>query len=124
MKGKLFIIQWDEPSAEKRAEKMRFDNWEVFVESVDGDRAYRQIKEILPNIVLIDLSKKPSHGREVALCLSETKATRSIPIIFVNGDDEDIDDIKLKVPDAVFTTEMQLQITLDVIMKKLERKRC
>ena len=39
-----------------------------------------------PDAVLIDLSRQPSLGRDVAMDLRHRKATRRIPIVFVDGD--------------------------------------
>lgn len=57
-----------------------------------------------PAAAVIDLSRTPSHGRDVALFLRKTKSTRHIPIVFVEGDTEKVERIKKLLPDAVYST--------------------
>jgi len=51
---------------------------------------------------VIDLSRLPSHGRAIATMLRQRKATRSIPIVFVEGDPEKVARIRETLPDAVY----------------------
>ena len=53
---------------------------------------------------MIDLSRMPSHGRDVALSLRGHKATRSVPLVFVEGEAEKVERIRKLLPDATFTT--------------------
>ncbi|MEQ1905354.1 MAG: hypothetical protein ABL888_14285, partial [Pirellulaceae bacterium] len=53
---------------------------------------------------VIDLSRLPSHGRAVAMALRQTKATRNIPMVFVEGDPEKVKTNRNLFPDATYTT--------------------
>jgi hypothetical protein len=64
----------------------------------------RAIRQTLPDAVVIDLSRLPSHGREVACSLRNAKYSRRIPIVFVGGAPEKVEAIRQLLPDAVFTT--------------------
>ena len=112
MRGKVFLVQWNVVSAKARAGELRSDGWTVDVESEDGGRAYKLIKANPPDIVLIDISRKLSHDRELAFVLRNVKATRNIPIIFVDGKEEAAANLRNKVPDAVFTTSYELKKAL------------
>jgi hypothetical protein len=57
-----------------------------------------------PQALLIDLSRMPSHGREVAIHHRGRKSTRHIPIVFVDGDSEKVAGIRKLMPDAFYTT--------------------
>jgi hypothetical protein len=61
---------------------------------------FRQITAGLPDLVVIDLSRIPSHGRDVALVLRSGKATRSIPLVFLDGDPDKVSRIRRLLPDA------------------------
>jgi Protein of unknown function (DUF3052) len=63
----------------------------------------RGIRENLPDAVVIDLSRLPSHGREIAVWLRSTKRTRHVPIVFANGDGAKVAAIRELLPDAAFT---------------------
>ena len=54
-------------------------------------------------MLVIDLSRQPSHGREVGVYARRSKGTRSIPLVFVGGDPEKIQKIQALLPDAVYT---------------------
>jgi CheY-like chemotaxis protein len=64
----------------------------------------RAIRTSPPDVVLIDLSRLPSHGREVACWLRNTKYARHIPLVFVGGEPAKMDGIRKLIPDAVFTS--------------------
>jgi CheY-like chemotaxis protein len=57
-----------------------------------------------PDAFVIDLSRLPSHGREVAMHLRLMKQTRRIPIVFVEGLGTKVEKIRELLPDAVYTT--------------------
>jgi DNA-binding response OmpR family regulator len=50
--------------------------------------SYREVRLSPPDAIVIDLSRLPSHGREVAVFLRGSKATRHVPIVFVGGEPE------------------------------------
>ena len=48
----------------------------------------------MPDVLVIDLTRMPSHGRELAFAIRRTKYTRQIPIIFVDGEPEKVEAIR------------------------------
>jgi len=102
MKGRVFLVQWDRAAAQECTRQLEVDGWQVAVESEDGGRAYQRIRAELPDVVVVDLSRKPSHGREVARSLRQVRATRDLPIVFVGGGVEARADIGAAMPDARF----------------------
>ena len=98
--------------AQQQAQGLTAAGWQVGVESEDGSRAYQRIEAHPPDVVVIDLSLKPSHGRRTAAALREHKATRDLPIVFVDGTARAIETATAQVPDAIFTTCARLQSTL------------
>ena len=71
----------------------------------NGAVVARAIKSSLPDAILIDLSRLPSQGREMAVWLRNQKKTREIPIVFFGGETEKVDRIKSVIPDAGYATE-------------------
>lgn len=55
-----------------------------------------------PDAFVIDLSRLPSHGREIAIAIRQSPATRSIPIVFCAGDSEKVSALRALLPDAVY----------------------
>ena len=68
----------------------------------DGGAITRAIKVKIPDVIVIDLSRLPSHGREVAVWLRSAKSTREIPIAFVGGDPAKVAAIRQVLPDATY----------------------
>ena len=66
--------------------------------------ASRSLRESPPDAVVIDLTRLPSQGREVATYLRGSKATRAIPLVFVDGVAEKVESIRALLPDAVFSS--------------------
>ena len=57
----------------------------------DGSAVCRAIRNKLPDVIVIDLSYRPSHvAREVATWLRKIKATRAIPIVFAGGEESKV----------------------------------
>lgn len=115
MSKKLYLIHWDETEANELAAKFDAGKWEVEYEFEDGARAVSAIKTILPNAVVIYLTKLPSHGAETAHAIRHLKATKHLPIIFVGGKPDALEKVKAKVPDAVFVTESGLESALESV---------
>ena len=103
MKGRLFLVHWNAAEAEEQASKIRSDGWNVEVEAEDGARAGKLIRENSPDAVVFNLTRLPSHGCETAIYLRSVKATRDVPIIFVDGREEVVEKTRAKIPDAVYT---------------------
>lgn len=119
MKERLFLIHWNAAEAEEYAHRLRSEGWNVEYETEEGAQAIRRIRENPPDAVIISLSRLPSHGRETADGLRAYKATRDIPIVFVDGREEAVEKTKAKVPDALYTVSDQLSQVLGQLKQKL-----
>jgi hypothetical protein len=74
--------------------------------------SYKEVRTSPPDAIVIDLSRLPSHGKEVAVFLRGSKATRHIPIILVGGEPEKIEGVRKVLPDAVYTPMSRLRSAL------------
>jgi len=72
----------------------------------------RKWREDPPAAFVIDLSRLPSHGREIAIALRQSPKTRKIPIIFCDGVPEKVKLIRDVLPDATYCTSEELIKTL------------
>lgn len=110
--ARAFVIHWNKAEALEKVKALRAQGWTVVYEHEDGARAWKNIKENPPNVVVIWLSRLPSHGRETADALKRTKSTRDIPIVFVDGLSEKVNAVKAVVPNAAYTTSDKLMRVL------------
>jgi CheY-like chemotaxis protein len=70
--------------------------------------SFKSIRDSKPDAFVVDLSRLPAHGREVAIALRGNKATRHAPIVFVDGDVEKLETIRRALPDAIYTPRARL----------------
>ncbi|HEX6305409.1 MAG TPA: response regulator [Anaerolineales bacterium] len=117
MENKIFLIHWNAAEAQAYAGQLERFGWQVDSEAEDGARAARTIRATKPDLVVIYLSRLPSHGRETADYLRSLKSTRDIPVIFVGGEGEALEKIKAKLPLATYTTAEELESTLKTYSK-------
>jgi hypothetical protein len=64
----------------------------------------RIIGEKPPSVVIIDLSRLPSQGRDIAIVLRKNGKTRSVPLVFVGGERDKLAAIKKLLPDATYAS--------------------
>ena len=57
-----------------------------------------------PAAVIIDLNRRPSHGRDMALALRKYQSTRHVPLVLIGGDPAKLEQIKTLLPDATYTS--------------------
>ena len=79
----------------------------------DGARGGAKVKADPPSAVVFYLTRLPSHSRATAEYFAQTKATRSIPLIFVGGEAEALEKTRKKIPTGIFISEDKLATTLE-----------
>jgi hypothetical protein len=101
----ILLIHWNEAEAQERAQRLRKAGFSpLCLTSIPNGTA--DLKRVLKNPIdafVIDLSRVPSLGRDIALGLRSRKSTRQIPIVFVDGEPDKVSRVKTVLPDAVFT---------------------
>lgn len=106
------LIHWKAREAAGLLDALRAAGHDVeYDEQVDSE-GFRGIRRHPPNVFVIDLSRLPSHGREVATGLRGLKATRHIPIVFLGGAPEKVEAIRKLLPDAVYAPAERLRSAL------------
>jgi hypothetical protein len=73
---------------------------------------YREVRNQPPDAIVIDLSRLPSHGKELGVFFRGSKATRHIPIVFVGGAPEKVEGVRRVLPDAAYTVLSRVRSTL------------
>jgi hypothetical protein len=98
------LVHWKQEEVPERAARLEAEGYEVDGAVPGTSIGIRQLREDPPDAFVVDLGRLPSHGREVALALRQSKALRAIPIVFVDGADDKVASIREQLPDATFTT--------------------
>ena len=100
---RVTLIHWKAEEARQRAAALRAAGYTVGYQPFDPN-VFRDIKQKPPAAIVIDLTRQPMQGRDVAFEVRRAKSTRLLPVVFVEGDPEKVARIKRQVPDAVYTT--------------------
>src|SRR5436309_1287587 len=103
--ARVRLFHWKAAEAEALSGKIRAAGYEVdYTEKMEPGLTTR-IRLAPPDLVVIDLTRLPSHGREVATFLRGSKMTRNIPIVFLDGAPEKLEAIQKVLPDAIYSTQ-------------------
>jgi CheY-like chemotaxis protein len=97
------LICWKQDLARDRELALEGSGFRVDSSPLNTSGVIGHFRANPPQLVLIDLDRLPSHGREVATALRQSKATRHIPIVFAGGPPEKVERIRRELPDAVYT---------------------
>jgi CheY-like chemotaxis protein len=109
------IIHWRPAEAATLIDSVRAAGFQPEYDGeMNGPAVSRAIRAHLPDAVLIDLSRLPSHGREIGIWLRGIKATRHIPLVFVNGEGEKLERVRKDLPDAAYATPADLKDVLRI----------
>lgn len=96
------LVHWNREEAEERAERLRKAGYEVDASPIESQASFKSIRANPPDVFVIDLSRMPMNGRDVALLMRKAKSTRLVPIVFVDGAPDKVEKTKKSVPDATY----------------------
>jgi hypothetical protein len=116
--ARVRLIHWNGPEGRERKLRLASLGHHAEFEDLDEPAMLRTLRANPPEAYIIDLSRLPSHGRQVAMALRTYKDTRHIPIVFVDGDPRKVANLKTLLPDATFTTWGRLKTALPRAMAR------
>jgi hypothetical protein len=105
----ILLVHWNKKEAEERARALKRLGSKAKILFDSEKHNLADIRESPPELFLIDLSRLPSHGREIAGYFRRVKTTRHVPILFVDGDSERISAARKLIPDAEFVRWDQIK---------------
>jgi hypothetical protein len=97
---RIRLIHWRAAEAAPLQAKLELAGHHVdYVERV-GSRLMGHLRDTSPDVIVIDLSRLPSHGRMVAAMIRSSRYA-AIPIVFVHGDPAKVADAFPEIPHAL-----------------------
>jgi hypothetical protein len=114
--ARLRLIHWNGPEGRERKHRLTDLGHQVDFDDLEVVQNRRALRTTLPDAYVIDLSRLPAQGREIAMSLRTRKDTRPIPIVFVGGDPQKVAQVKAVLPDAAYTTWGRIRTTLPQAM--------
>jgi len=106
------LVLWKDAETPERLAKLEAAGFDAHGGEV-GPSELRAWRADPPDVLVIDLSRLPSHGRDVALAWRASKRTRCVPIAFLDGAPAKVERAKEQLPDATYGTWRALRGTLD-----------
>jgi CheY-like chemotaxis protein len=103
------LIHWNEKEAHERASLLKAKGFRVIHSVVKGQQDMRDLRNNPPDAIVIDLTRLPSQGRDIGMFVRQSPSTRSIPLIFVDGEKDKVERIKELLPDAHYTSWTNIQ---------------
>jgi CheY-like chemotaxis protein len=115
--ARVLLVHWKPEGAGPHVAALRNAGHEVQLLRPGGLPELRALADDPPDAIVIDLGRLPSQGRAVATALRQQRATREVPLVFVEGDPEKTARVKALLPDASYTTWRGLAGALQKGMK-------
>ena len=117
----VVLVHWNEPEAKERARALKALGYKAKILFDSEKPNLAEIREHPPELFLIDLSRRPSQGREIAGHFRRAKATRNVPILFVGGDTERVKTARKLIPDAEFAVWDEIRAAIKRAIKNAPR---
>ena len=76
--------------------------YDVAFDPLEDRDALKKVWETPPDAYVFDITRVPSHMRELAISLRERKTTRHVPMVFVGGDPAKVTRLREVLPDAAY----------------------
>lgn len=101
--SRIILIHWNTDEAQARLTQLNRSGILASLEKFAGPATLRTWKENPPTAIIIDLSRLPSSGRDIAVAVRHYKTTRHIPLLLVDGRAEKLQQIQKLLPDVTYT---------------------
>ncbi|MBC8105414.1 MAG: response regulator [Anaerolineae bacterium] len=109
MPSRIRLVHWHPAEAIERAARLRSMGFVVDAEPLGDGASMKALRSEPPDAIVIDLSRLPSHGRTLAFVLRNSKSTRGIPLVFVEGEGGKLKRVRDMLPDAMYTTWAKIE---------------
>ena len=101
--SRILLVLWNEEEAKQRARTLTQLGHRPKLLCDPEKRNLDEIRKAPPELFLIDLNRLPFQGREIGAYFRRLRATRHLPILFVDGDSERVSSARNLIPDAQFS---------------------
>lgn len=110
---RVHLVHWDPVDARDRLAALTALGHEAaYQPDLTGTPLLRALRGSAADLFVLDLSRRPSHAREIALALRSSPATRHRPLVFAGGEPAAVVRMRELLPDAVYTTWGRMRTAL------------
>src|ERR1017187_3132705 len=119
---RVLVVHWNAPEAAERAQRLRDQGFEAESYAGPGGAAFLALAAAPPGAIVIDLARIPSQGGAAGIAFRQRKATRLVPLVFIEGDPEKTAHVRAMLPDAIFTTWTKIGAALRRALRQAPRQ--
>jgi len=99
---RVALIHWNATEARDRAALLHSLGYVVSARRQPPPELIRSLAKAPPAAIVIDLSRSPSQGRDLAVLLRQRTGTRCTPLVIAGGEGEAVRRVRKLLPDATF----------------------
>ena len=110
--ARIHLIHWQAEESRDLAEKLSGLGHKVDNQIPESQQFFKDLRANPPQIMVIDLSRLPSQGRDTGINLRTHKSTLAVALIFVGGDPLKVVKIKQILPDAFYCNWDEIEATI------------
>jgi len=121
MAKKILIVEDEEIMLGLLQKKLTTEGYEISV-ARDGEEGMRAMKEVKPNLILLDIIMPKMGGFEVMEEMNKDKELRKIPVIVISNSGQPVEldrAQKLGAKDWLIKTEFDPQEVIDKVVKQI-----
>jgi CheY-like chemotaxis protein len=100
--ARIRLLHWKAAEAGKYLAALAAADHSVQYDQDVDSASLREWRAQPPQAFVVDLSRLPARGREIAIALRQSPATRCVPLIFCDGAPEKIEETRAFLPDAIY----------------------
>lgn len=112
------LIHWNAEEAKARIAILRRCGFSAIHVLPRGMASLKEIADRPPAVIVIDLSRLPSQGRDIAIILRRNGKTRHVPLVFTEGERQKVASIKKHLPDAIYISWKVISTGLKRALRK------
>ena len=117
--ARLHLVHWDPHEGRRHQRALEALGHEVtYLAGETGPALGRALKSGAAELVVFDLSRRPSAAREIAMALRSRKTTRHTPLLFVNGEADKVAALRTLLPDAAYSTWARIKTAIPSAIRK------
>jgi len=111
------LAAWNAAEGRLRRGELERMGYRVVFEPLGAGELLHTLKEEIPGAVVIDLTRSPAQGRDLAVALRVQRATRHLPLVFVGGSPEKVAGVRKILPDAEFASWAEVSSALGRVLR-------
>jgi hypothetical protein len=99
---RVVVVHFNPPNLDKRLARLCGHDVETVIPKGPAD--LKPLRERPPDAFVVDLDRRPSEGRSVAVQLRRYASTRPVPLVFAGGEEDQVARVRNLLPDATYVS--------------------